>query len=75
MDVLSWNCRGMGMDSKMQALKDLISQNRPSGGLGLFWRDEVKLRVQSSSARFIDAELDGNPGDSCHTPIPRPILY
>ncbi|KAK9943536.1 hypothetical protein M0R45_009141 [Rubus argutus] len=102
MDVLSWNCRGLGMNSKSQALKDFISQNRPSivflsetkidnlddfrrlsrtlqglgfdhsqevlsdgrsGGLGLFWKEGITLRIRSSSHRFIDAELKGDLGD------------
>ncbi|KAK9930659.1 hypothetical protein M0R45_027689 [Rubus argutus] len=80
MDVLSWNCRGMGMGPKIFALKDLITKTRPSiglgfihaeevlsdghsGGLGLFWGEEVGVRVRSKSARFIDAALEGGPGD------------
>ncbi|KAK9950769.1 hypothetical protein M0R45_006238 [Rubus argutus] len=92
----------MGMDSKSQALMDLISQNRPSvvflretkidnlddfrhlsrtlqglgfdhskevlsdgrfGGLGLFWKEGIKMCIRPSSHRFIDAELKGDPGD------------
>ncbi|KAK9931600.1 hypothetical protein M0R45_018872 [Rubus argutus] len=30
MNVLSWNCRGVGMDPKIFALKDLITKTRPS---------------------------------------------
>ncbi|KAK9942822.1 hypothetical protein M0R45_008470 [Rubus argutus] len=30
MDVLSWNCCGMGMGPKVSALKDLIFKSRPS---------------------------------------------
>ncbi|KAK9951381.1 hypothetical protein M0R45_006828 [Rubus argutus] len=89
MDVLSWNCHGIGLDSKLFALKGLISKTRPSipflsetkihdmddfyrlarglsdfgfshseevlsegrfGGLGLFWGDNVKVRVCLKSA-------------------------
>ncbi|KAK9933305.1 hypothetical protein M0R45_020506 [Rubus argutus] len=101
MDILSWNCRGICNDTTTRALKDLISQTRPSifflietkishlndfkalkrslgfsqakevlsvgrsGGLGLFWSDEVPLRVRDSSPRFIDAEIGGGSGDPC----------
>lgn len=90
------------MGPKIQALKDLLSQTRPSilflcetkigvmddfrrlarkleglgfphaeevlsvgrsGGLGLFWGEDVKVRVRSKSARFIDVELEGGHGD------------
>ncbi|XP_024171719.1 uncharacterized protein LOC112177688 [Rosa chinensis] len=30
MNVLAWNCRGIGNDSAVQALKQLITQHRPS---------------------------------------------
>ncbi|KAK9938271.1 hypothetical protein M0R45_015021 [Rubus argutus] len=30
MDILSWNCRGICNDTTTRALKDLISQTRPS---------------------------------------------
>ncbi|XP_062005742.1 uncharacterized protein LOC133722901 [Rosa rugosa] len=30
MNVLAWNCRGIGKDSAVQALKQLITQHRPS---------------------------------------------
>ncbi|KAK9920383.1 hypothetical protein M0R45_028938 [Rubus argutus] len=101
MDILSWNCRGICNDTTTRALKDLISQTRPSivflietkishlrdfqalkrslgfsqakevlsvgrsGGLGLFWSDEVPLRVRDSSPHFIDAEIGGGPSDPC----------
>lgn len=42
--------------------QEVLSSGR-SGGLGLFWRDEARMRIRSSSARFIDAELEGDPGD------------
>lgn len=42
--------------------EEVLSVGR-SGGLGLFWGDEVKVRVRSKSARFIDAALEGGPGD------------
>lgn len=99
MDILCWNCRGICNDTTTRALKDLISQTRPSiiflcetkistikgfkklkhqlgfphaqevlsdgssGGLGLFWTDEVVLHVRDSSPRFIDMEIGGGPSD------------
>lgn len=43
--------------------EEVLSGGR-SGSFGLFWGDNVKVRVRSKSARFIDAEL-GGPGDPC----------
>lgn len=42
--------------------EEVLNEGR-SGGLGLFWGDGVKVRVRSKSTRFIDAELEGGPGD------------
>ncbi|XP_024200679.1 uncharacterized protein LOC112204026 [Rosa chinensis] len=42
--------------------KEFLSEGQ-SGGLGLFWTDEVDLHVRTSSAHHIDAEIRGAPGE------------
>ncbi|KAL6181349.1 hypothetical protein ACLB2K_048004 [Fragaria x ananassa] len=34
-----------------------------SGGLGMFWNDDVKVKFVSSSPHHIDVEIDGGPGN------------
>ena len=106
MNVLSWNCQGIGNSWTVDALKGLCALNHPdviflsetrclrgeldsvryqvgfkhmvvvdckigrnrlghvtrSGGLGLFWKEEVHVALQSYSESHIDV-LVGEPSD------------
>ncbi|XP_062006063.1 uncharacterized protein LOC133723263 [Rosa rugosa] len=42
--------------------KEVLSVGQ-SGGLGMFWNDEVNVQVRTFSAHHIDLEIGGGPGD------------
>lgn len=92
---MSWNCRGIGVAMTIRALRDLVSQYRPSilflcetkakrrkvdhlrrlltfdhgfvvnavgrsGGLALFWKDDVSVSIASFCKNFIHAKVEMN---------------
>ena len=97
MNIVSWNCRGLGNPRAIRAFKELIKEKDPiiafvmetrmearrveglknrvgfsnvfavnrcgrSGGLALFWDNNVKVNVKSYSSGHIDVFLEEYPG-------------
>ena len=97
MNLLSWNCRGLGNRRKVRGLVKVINKQDPnivflietksgldwilkvrdwckyknglivpsrgsSGGLTLFWKQEIRLDIQTYSHSHIDAWIDGEDG-------------
>lgn len=95
MNLLSWNCRGLGQPRTVRALNDLVKSHRPdflflsetisysnkveelriklgfvqcfsvdrvgrSGGLAIFWRNNVNCEVTSYSRNHIDVNFLSN---------------
>ncbi|XP_062028822.1 uncharacterized protein LOC133744796 [Rosa rugosa] len=45
-----------------QQYKEVLSEGN-SGGLAMFWNEDVNVQIQTSSAHHIDLVVSGNPGE------------
>ena len=99
MNLLSWNCQGLGVPLTVKFLKEEVYRNKPqlvflmetkqkrtyvkkikkkcnflhewivdpvglSGGLALFWSDDIIVNISSSSANIIHTSIAGSKFDT-----------
>lgn len=63
-ETKSWNSEMCRIQQRLQFEKgDWVESKGRAGGVALFWKDEVDLKIRAKGDRFIDFEVVGSSGD------------